>query len=180
MSAEGDQLGTTPRKTTHPRGALTNRQRRFVELVISGSTNGEAYRRAYKKPKILNEDAKEHGYRVANRPAVKSELDRLRGLSDRKKLLTLNDRLEILADIAQDTAALRNDRTRAIDVYSKIAGDNAPQRIDVSVAGKDGSPIQIATTAAVMRVGVRERMAAMRAARLLAEQAALAQPGGTP
>ena len=162
MKTEGEVKGKRAYRTV-----LTPRQRKFIELVIAGTTLTDAYRQAYKQPKMIREDAGERGYRVSVRPAVKAELDRLRGLSNRKALLSINDRLGILADIAQDASSLKSDRIRSIDVYNRTAGDQAPQRLEVT--GKDGAAIPVATTAVVMRVGVRDRMNAMRAARQLAE-----------
>jgi len=173
MKTEGDKRGRT-RKIS----ALTNRQRHFVELVIGGASHADAYRKAYHKENLLAEDAAEHAWRVANRPAVKAELARLRGLSNRKALLSINDRLGILADIAQDASSLKSDRIRSIDVYNRTAGDQAPQRLEVT--GKDGAAIPVATTAVVMRVGVRDRMAAMRAARQLAESQPLTPTAPPP
>ena len=49
--------------------ALTPRQSRFVELVVSGASNADAYRCAYRKPvrRLSNRDAANGAYRVAKR-----------------------------------------------------------------------------------------------------------------
>lgn len=153
---------------------LTPQQEGFTRLVAAGSSYAEAYRKIY-SAKVKPQAAAERGLRVARRPLVAAELQRLREKAERKVLLTLNDRLEILADIAQDGKARPHEKARAIEVYSKISGDQAPERHEVTGAG--GGPIPVAATAAVSvtRIPVRERMALMRAAR-----AAAAQPEAKP
>lgn len=113
---------------------------RFARLVASGESQAQALRIAYNrtgKPRTIALDA----CRLAARPEIKAEIERLRGRSEVKILLTLNDRLAILAEIAQDTRAKKNERTRAIDVYSRISGDQAPSRVDLS--SPPGQPLQV-------------------------------------
>lgn len=141
---------------------------RFCELVVSGHTHAGAYRIAYKKPKIDPQDAAERGWRVTQQPGVKDRISHLREKSGAKTLLTLNDRLGILARDAQtggDSASEKNARARAIEVYSKISGDNAPEAHVHTHTGPDGGPIPVAATVVVGRASVRSKLEALRARR---------------
>ena len=113
---------------------LTPRQSRFVELVVSGASNADAYRCAYRKPvgRLSNRDAANGAYRVAKAPAVKAHLAEIRSRSQRAELLTINERLSLLAAIARDRRSKPIDRIRAIDVYTRIAGDGASGRVETS------------------------------------------------
>lgn len=175
MSEQGEENGVKKKRTF-----LTPRQIEFIKLLMSGAAQGTAYKKAYKRPKILDEDAWERGYRIANGAAVKAELDRLRGLTAAKTILSLNDRLEILARDAQtggSTPSEKNARARSIEVYSKISGDQAPERHEVS--GPGGAPMAVAATTQIVNVAkvpIRERMALMREARRLAAEREAVKP----
>ena len=111
---------------------LTPRQSRFVELVVSGASNADAYRCAYRKPvgRLSNRDAANGAYRVAKTPAVQARLAELRSRSERTELLTINARLSLLAKIARDRHGKPMDRLRSIAIYTRIAGDGAPGRVE--------------------------------------------------
>lgn len=132
----------------------------FARLVASGSANAVAYRAVY-NPKLANQTAAERGCRLAKHPAVAAEMARLREKSERKKLLTLNDRLEILADISRDPKARPHEKARAIEVYSKISGDQAPDRHEIS--GPNGAPIPVAGEVVVL--SRRDKLAAIKGRR---------------
>ncbi len=127
-----------------PRG-LTHLQKKFVGHVAAGKSHSAAYTAAVGGRDNLSEkELHNRAYRMSRRPAVLTALRSLAKRSDVKTLLTLNDRLDILAKIA--TGKIKKvrptDRTRAIDVYSRIAGDSAPDKVEIS--GKDGAPIPVA------------------------------------
>lgn len=155
---------------------LTARAKEFASLVATGTSNAEAWRRVFNHPNAKNQRAAERGSRLATDPRVVEEIARLRAKSEGKKLLSLNDRLAILAEIGQakgKTPAMYNAKTRALDVYSKLAGDQAPQRIELS--GPGGAPIESNVVASVTSLPIRGRIAALRAKR---DQ--LRQPAGNP
>ncbi len=144
---------------------LTAKQSAFARLVASGTSQADAYRQAY-QPKATDRTAAENGSKTAKRPAVVAEIARLRGQSEVKAILTLNDRLRILAKDAQtggDTHADKNARARSIEVYSKISGDQAPERHEVT--GKDGGPIPVAAAVATRTMSRREKVEAIKAQR---------------
>jgi predicted phage terminase large subunit-like protein len=120
------------------------------------------------QPKAIDRTAAECGSKVARNPKVKAEVARLRALGNVKTILSLNDRLGLLAKIAQ-TAPRQSDSVRAIEVYSKISGDQAPERTITEHTGKDGAPIQqevaVSGVVQVVRLSVRDKMRLLREAR---------------
>lgn len=146
---------------------MTARQLRFAQIIASGETNAHAYRTVY-KPNANDKTAAQCGCRMAKHPSVVAEIARMRGKSEAKKLLTLNDRLGILANIAQARTASKTERIRAIEVYSKISGDQAPERHEVS--GPGGTPIQEEVTH--RKLTVREKIERLEAARRQREEPA--------
>lgn len=147
----------------------TSRQLAFAKLVVEGKRQVDAYLAIYGtcNPKT----AREKACRLAKNPKVVAEMNRLRDRSEVKTLLTLNDRLGILARDAQlpgRTPAMVNARARVIATYSKIAGDEAPQRIELT--GKDGAPVPVAAHVLVGRMPIRARIEALKAARAAQNQ----------
>ena len=137
---------------------LTSRNCQFAQLVGTGTSNAEAFRQVY-NPKINNKRASIRGANMAHVPHVRKEIERIRAKSEAKRLLTFNDRLEILANIIQDPESKKSDRISAISVYSKLSGDNAPERHEIS--GPHGRPIETvveAVAAPIHMVTVRNRM----------------------
>lgn len=152
-------------KTGDKKGArsTTGRQEALIRHIIAGKSNAAAYRLAY-NPKLAQREATDRAWRTLKLPWVRDRLEQLKAEATRKPLLSLNDRLAILAEIAQDKKSKQVDRTRAIDVYSKISGDQAPERHEHS--GPAGTPIAVAAAVTVHRVPVAQRIAALRAAKL--------------
>lgn len=149
---------------------LSGKERRFAQEVAKGASDADAYRRAY-QPKTDNvQKVGSMAHNVAVRPRVQREIARLYAKVDKKALLTLDDRLTILADIAQTpgrTAGLLNAKARAIAVYSDISGDRAPTRGELT--GPGGAPLVISAAAGplVRQLSAPERLAEMKAARQL-------------
>lgn len=159
-----------PATTNNPPRA-NPRQSAFARLIVEGQTQAAAYRAIY-KPGCNQKSAIEAGSKLAKMPGVAAEIARIRRKTEVKTLLSLNDRLAILARDAQlpgVTPAHVNARARSIKVYSDISGDRAPEQHEHT--GPNGTPIPVAATitgnvtAAVVRVPVRERVRLLKEAR---------------
>ncbi len=151
------------KKGASPRVTVKNLE--FCRLVTSGKSQADAYKAVY-QPNCPNQRAAEMGSRMAARPHVKAVIDRLQAQANLKSILTVNDRLEILARDAQtggNTSADKTARARSIQVYNQLAGDNAPERHEV--AGVNGGPIAVAASVATRPMSRRERIDAIVAAR---------------
>lgn len=162
MKTQLEETGDRPGRKK-PTRRLTSKALRFCDLVASGHSQAGAYRIAYKHPKMSAEDAAEKGWRVTQQIGVKERIEQLRSESKAKTLLTLNDRLEILADIAQAKTSKPSDKARAIEVYSRISGDQAPDRHEHT--GPNGEPIAVAGTVLIGRLSRREKLEAIKARR---------------
>lgn len=158
------------------RSGITPLQERFAQLVAAGKNHAEAYREASDRRDIGAEDAAKRGWNLASRLVVVERIEELRAQSQRKSILSLNDRLAILAHDAQmpgKSPGHINARSRAIEVYSKISGDSAPgptQKIELSTA--PGSALQVETR----KLSVREKIAQLRIAREGGRGEPVAQP----
>lgn len=125
----------TADKQPIPARGLTPRQSRFVELAVSGLSNADAYRRVYRKlaGRLSSRDAANGAYRVTKAPAVRTRIAEIQNRSKRAELLSVNERLSLLARIVSSPYSKPMDRIRAIVVYTRIAGDGGQERKEVTV-----------------------------------------------
>ena len=79
------------------------------------------------------------------------------------KLLSLNDRLTMLAEMASNPFLSEPERATIIAIYSRISGDQAPERQEISAPG--GGPVAVIAGPLVRRLTLAERVAEQRAAR---------------
>lgn len=167
-----------PPAPEQPIKGLSARQREFAGLVATGMSHVDAYKRVYKPSKNRQHTFyATQSYRISQRPGVKEYITLLQGKSEGKKLLTLNDRLGILARDAQlpgNGPAMVNARARVIEVYNKTSGDAAPDRSIVEVKNPAGETF-VTTTRPMTKA---EKLAGMRAKRAPDKQPPL--PSVTP
>lgn len=148
-----------PRKN---KSYLTPRGARFAALVAAGESKADSYRVVFGKPGLDPQSAAHRAHKISETPAVAAEISRIRAKSEVKTLLTLNDRLAILAKHAQHpvkTAADRGVSVRAVDVYSKIA-EGETLNVKAEVSGPGGGPVPVAAALTTM-----DKIAKFRAAR---------------
>lgn len=125
----------------------------------------DAYMATYRTKR--KKTAAEKASRLMRNPNVVAEIRRLQTKVEVKVLLTLNDRLGILAKIATGRSTRPNEKTRAVEVYSKISGDQAPDRHEL--AGVGGAPIQMVIEQPISeRFTVKEKLARLVARRMAA------------
>lgn len=141
-ASKGD--ATSGRPNVSALAGCRPQKRRFAELVAGGRSQADAYREAYGRPNVSARDAAERGSRCAADPRVKEFLASVRAASAAGALLTINERLKLLADNARipgRSAAARNAQARAIEVYNKTAGDQAPERQEHLIKGDPAAPL---------------------------------------
>ena len=143
---------------------LTPKHLKFVDLMAAGFSQADAYRKAFnaKKHRTAISIAVSASHIAAN-PLIRARLAELRGQSQRSTLLSLDQRLSILAGIARSNVTKQGDRVRAIEVYTRIAGDSAPERTELT--GKNGAPLVPEPTPASVALSLDERIALLQAAK---------------
>lgn len=157
--------GATTKKPVK-RKALTPRAAKFCELVVSGLSYSDAYKQAYAQPHLLPSDACNRAMKIMANPQVVARIEWHRKKSQAKTLLTLHDRLALLAEDAQVpamTASERNARARSIEVYTKISGGFAPERHEIT--GAEGGPIAVTAAVQMSNVPLRQKFEALRRAK---------------
>jgi hypothetical protein len=122
---------------------LTVKQERFAELRIAGETQSAAYRTAYRS-KASDKVVAVEASRLVAKPAVAARIAELQAQAAQGAVWTLKSRLADLAAIARDPATSSSERIRAIEVYTKLAGDGAANKVDVNGAVGSGIILSVA------------------------------------
>lgn len=130
---------TKPAARNGAASPLTPRQRRFADLVVEGRPASAAYKLAGYRPKS-SDVAAVCASQLLRRPMVAALVESGRAELAKKSRLTREERLRLLAEIAEDAATAPRDRIAAVRTINEMTGDNAPQRLEL-----DGGPNLLAT-----------------------------------
>jgi phage terminase small subunit len=102
---------------------LTPKQEVFVQGIIKGLSQADAYREAYNADKMSdNAIYREASLLVAN-PKVAQRLNELREQLVSPKIMTAQKRLEWLTEVITDDKERTENRLKAADIMNKMQGE---------------------------------------------------------
>ncbi|MEL6179702.1 MAG: terminase small subunit [Myxococcota bacterium] len=119
---------------------LTGRRSKFVDGLIEGKTQAQAYVDAGYKHNPSNATA------LWKDPRIQAEFNKRRGVVEQQANWSRESAIDLLWDIAQNSAARDGDRIKAVAEMAKFCGWYRPHEVDVK---SDGRAVQ---TAAVLVV----------------------------
>lgn len=143
------------------RAVPNERQFELARLIVAGRPIGEAYAEVYKPTSTNANTIAKHATARSSTPAVLEAIARLRRKAERYVLLSLNDRLKTLSVMIQDEDLKTTDRIYATATYSRISGDQAPERHQVEAA----VAVSVSSAPLIRTLSARERLDSMREAR---------------
>ena len=104
---------------------LTSKQNKFIEGIIEGSCQSDAYRLAYGKTEMSSKTIWEAASRLSKNPKVIARLDQLTAEKERNNrmfALSYEDKvINKLWDIA-DTAKNKRERVKALELLGRSCG----------------------------------------------------------
>lgn len=143
---------------------LNDRQRRFVELLVSGMAAGRAYEAAGYDAKGRQADAA--ASRLLTNASIKAEVKSMRGEAKRSAKISRDEAIEMLTDILMskpNQASMKNplcelkmskagpyaafpDKSRAMERLAKMLGWDEPEKhkleVEVTIGGNAESQDQ--------------------------------------
>ena len=111
---------------------LTAKQEKFVQGIIEGKSQADAYRSAYSTKNMTDKSIWELSSRLMNDVKVKSRVNELRGQVMKSTIMSAQERMEWLTDLIKNTKEGTTDRLRAIDIINKMTGEYVT-KIDADV-----------------------------------------------
>lgn len=120
-----------------PRRSLSPKKAKFAALIAEGATQQAAYR-AVISPHCTKNTAEVEGSRMALRPEVREEIERIRQASWTDRVLVMQERRALLGDIARKGAKAKpsaSDAIAAVREDAILAGERRTDGTQVVVNG---------------------------------------------
>lgn len=102
---------------------LTAKQEKFVQNIIEGMSQADAYRSAYDTSKMTDKTVHEKASVLASNDKVRARLTELRDRLANEKIMSSQKRMEWLTSLIQDNDASNTDKLRALDILNKMDGE---------------------------------------------------------
>ena len=120
---------------------LTIAQEKFVNLLINGKSQREAYRLAYPNSNLNDENTDSKACNLLRSVKVKARYEELVERAANKSIMSAIERKEWLTKMIAEQSNNNNDRLKALDILNKmdgtyitkIEGDITMQTIEVNI-----------------------------------------------
>ena len=113
---------------------LTQKQELFVQKIIEGMSQADAYRSAYSCKNMSDNAIYREASLLVSNPKVAQRISELRGELATPSVMSAQKRLEWLTDLVNTGSAysLASEKIRAIDIMNKMTGEYV-QKIEGSL-----------------------------------------------
>lgn len=111
---------------------LTAKQEAFVQNIIQGMSQADAYRSAYDASRMTDKTIHEKASLLAGQDKIKARLTELRGKLANEKIMSAQKRMEWLTGLIKSDDASNADKIKALDILNKMDGEYV-QKIQADV-----------------------------------------------
>ena len=102
---------------------LTAKQEKFVQNIIQGMSQADAYRSAYSTKNMTDKTIHEAASRLVADSKVSARLSELRGQLTKATIMSAQERLEWLTELIKSDEESTTDKLRAADIMNKMQGE---------------------------------------------------------
>ena len=102
---------------------LTAKQEKFVQNIIEGMSQADAYRSAYNTKNMTDKSVWEKASELASNVKVAERLSELRDKLANEKIMSAQERLQWLTDLVKSKEASNSDKLKALDIMNKMDGE---------------------------------------------------------
>jgi phage terminase small subunit len=111
---------------------LTAKQEKFVQNIIDGMTQADAYRGSYDTSRMTDKTVHEKASRLMADDKVRARLEELRGMMMKPTIMSAQERLEWLTNLVNNEEEGTNEKLKAIDIMNKMQGEYV-QKVEADV-----------------------------------------------
>lgn len=111
---------------------LTANQEKFVQNIIQGMSQADAYRSAYPNQRMSDKTVWETASKLMTNPKVVTRLTELRNELAKPSIMTAQQRLEWLTTVINSKDESTGDKLRAADIMNKMQGEYV-QKVEAKV-----------------------------------------------
>jgi phage terminase small subunit len=102
---------------------LTPKQERFIQNIVSGMSQRQAYKEAYNAENMKDEVIDKEACLLFNNPKISERYRELIDKLEEETLMTAREKRRMLKEMALDTSNSVTDRIKAIDTDNKMTGE---------------------------------------------------------
>ena len=102
---------------------LTAKQEKFVQGIIEGMSQADAYRSAYSCKNMADKTVYENASRLMADSKIVARVQELREMLSKPSILSAQQRLEWLTSIITSEAESTSDKLKAADLMNKMTGE---------------------------------------------------------
>ena len=102
---------------------LTAKQEQFVQNIIQGMSQADAYRSAYPNQRMSDKSIWETASKLMANPKVVSRINELRNELAKPAIMSAQKRLEWLTGVIQSQDESTGDKLKAVDIMNKMQGE---------------------------------------------------------
>ena len=111
---------------------LTAKQEAFVQNIIQGMSQADAYRSAYDTKKMSDKSIWENASRLMANDKVTARITELRNELAKPSIMSAQERLEWLTQLIMSKDESTTDKLRAADIMNKMQGEYV-QKVEADV-----------------------------------------------
>lgn len=111
---------------------LTAKQEKFVQGIIEGLSQADAYRSAYSAKRMSDKTIHEAASRLMNDSKIAARVQELRERLANEKIMTAKERLEWLTSLIKSDEETTSDKLKAADIMNKMQGEYV-QKVEAEV-----------------------------------------------
>ena len=114
---------------------LTAKQEAFVQNILQGMSQADAYRSAYDTKRMTEKTVWESASKLMANPKVTARLKELRDELASEAIMSAQKRLEWLTGIIKDDNESTGDKLKAVDIMNKMQGEYV-QKVEANVTNE--------------------------------------------
>ena len=114
---------------------LTAKQEQFVQNIIQGMSQADAYRSAYNASKMTDKTVYEKASLLAGQDKVRARLKELREQLASEAIMSAQKRLEWLTGVIKSDDESTGDKLKAVDIMNKMQGEYV-QKVEANVTNE--------------------------------------------
>lgn len=111
---------------------LTQKQERFVQCIIEGMSQTEAYKASYNAEKMAHKTIIEKACVLMKDKRIQARLKEIRDKMMSPKIMSANERLEWLTNLIKSDEETTADKLKATDIMNKMQGEYV-QKVEADV-----------------------------------------------
>lgn len=115
---------------------LTAKQEAFVQNIIKGMSQADAYRSAYDAKRMSDNAIYREASLLMSNPKVAQRLAELSAKADNPKIMSAQRRLEWLTEVILSENETTGDKLKAADLMNKMQGEYV-QKVQANVSYED-------------------------------------------